>query len=115
MTGFVVVEEAPDVLRPDTLRSRLNTEGCGAEVSFVGLTRETEGEADVLRLEFDAWQDKLTPVLKDLAEQAIQNFGVLGGCDGTSDRFCGTAGAHCRHPRRQPSSKRGLPSLRVVD
>ena len=77
MTGFVLVEEAPDVLRPDTLRSRLNTEGCGAVVSFVGLTRETEGEADVLRLEFDAWQDKLTPVLKDLAEQAIQNFGVL--------------------------------------
>ena len=77
MTGFVLVEEAPDVLRPDMLRSRLNTEGCGAVVSFVGLTRETEGEADVLRLEFDAWQDKLTPVLKGLAEQAIQNFGVM--------------------------------------
>ena len=76
MTGFVLVEEAPDVLRPDLLRSRLNTEGCGAVVSFVGLTRETEGEADVLRLEFDAWQDRLTPVLKGLAEQAIQNFGV---------------------------------------
>ena len=77
MTGFVLVEEAPDVLRSDMLRSRLNTEGCGAVVSFVGLTRETEGEADVLRLEFDAWQDKLTPVLKGLAEQAIQNFGVM--------------------------------------
>ena len=77
MTGFVLVEEAPDVLRPDMLLSRLNTEGCGAVVSFVGLTRETEGEADVLRLEFDAWQDKLTPVLKGLAEQAIQNFGVM--------------------------------------
>ena len=77
MTGFVLVEEAPDVLLPDLLRSRLNTEGCGAVVSFVGLTRETEGEADVLRLEFDAWQDRLTPVLKGLAEQAIQNFGVM--------------------------------------
>lgn len=77
MTGFVLVEEAPDVLRPDLLRSRLNTEGCGAVVSFVGLTREIEGEADVLRLEFDAWQDRLTPVLKGLAEQAIQNFGVM--------------------------------------
>ena len=77
MTGFVLVEEAPDVLRPDLLRSRLNTEGCGAVVSFVGLTRENEGEADVLRLEFDAWQDRLTPVLKGLAEQAIQNFGVM--------------------------------------
>ena len=73
----VVVEEAPDVLQPDALRSKLNTEGCGAVVSFVGLTRETEGEADVLRLEFDAWQDKLTPVLRRLADEAVDRFGVL--------------------------------------
>jgi molybdopterin synthase catalytic subunit len=50
--------------------------GCGAVVSFVGLTRETEGDADVLRLEFDAWQDKLTPVLESLAHQSIARFGV---------------------------------------
>ena len=73
----MVVEEAPDVLQPDALRSKLNTEDCGAVVSFVGLTRETEGEADVLRLEFDAWQDKLTPVLRRLADEAVDRFGVL--------------------------------------
>ena len=73
----MVVEEAPDALQPDALRSKLNTEGCGAVVSFVGLTRETEGEADVLRLEFDAWQDKLTPVLRRLADEAVDRFGVL--------------------------------------
>ena len=76
MTGVVLVEEAPDGLNPDLLRSRLNTDGCGAVVSFVGLTRETEGEAEVLRLEFDAWQDKLQPVLHRLAEEAIDTFGV---------------------------------------
>ncbi len=76
MSGLVLVEEAPDVLDPNGLRSRMNTEGCGAVVSFVGLTRETEGDADVLRLEFDAWQDKLTPVLSRLAEEAIEHFGV---------------------------------------
>lgn len=76
MSGVVLVEEAPDVLDPNGLRSRMNTEGCGAVVSFVGLTRETEGDADVLRLEFDAWQDKLTPVLSRLAEEAIEHFGV---------------------------------------
>ena len=73
----MVVEEAPDALQPDALRSKLNTEDCGAVVSFVGLTRETEGEADVLRLEFDAWQDKLTPVLRRLADEAVDRFGVL--------------------------------------
>ena len=77
MSLRVVVEEAPDVLQPDALRSKLNTEGCGAVVSFVGLTRETEGEADVLRLEFDAWQDRLTPVLRRLADEAVDRFGVL--------------------------------------
>ena len=77
MSLRVVVEEAPDVLQPDALRSKLNTEDCGAVVSFVGLTRETEGEADVLRLEFDAWQDKLTPVLRRLADEAVDRFGVL--------------------------------------
>jgi molybdopterin synthase catalytic subunit len=76
MSGTVLVEEAPDVLNPDDLLKRLNTVGCGAVVSFVGLTRETEGDADVLRLEFDAWQDKLTPVLESLAHQSIERFGV---------------------------------------
>ena len=77
MSGAIIVQEAPDVLQPEALRRRLDTAGCGAVVSFVGLTRETEGDADVLRLEFDAWQDKLTPVLERLAGQAIQDFGVL--------------------------------------
>ena len=76
MSGFVLVEEAPVELNPDLLRSRLMTDGCGAVVSFVGLTRETEGEAEVLRLEFDAWQDKLQPVLHRLAQEAIEMFGV---------------------------------------
>ncbi|MFZ8906467.1 MAG: molybdenum cofactor biosynthesis protein MoaE [Poseidonia sp.] len=77
MTARVIVEEAPDSLLPDALRSKLNTEGCGAVVSFVGLTRETEGQAGVLRLEFDAWQDRLTPVLQRLANEAIERFGVF--------------------------------------
>ena len=77
MAGRVVVEEALDVLHPQALRQRLNTNDCGAVVSFVGLTRETEGTADVLRLEFDAWQDRLTPVLERLAHEAIKRFAVL--------------------------------------
>lgn len=77
MSGAIVVQEAPDFLQPEVLRTRLDTAGCGAVVSFVGLTRKTEGDAEVLRLEFDAWQDKLTPVLERLAGQAINDFGVL--------------------------------------
>lgn len=76
MSGVIVVEEAPDALDPQALLSRLPTEGCGAIVSFLGITRGTEGEADVIRLEFDAWQDRLNPVLHRLASEAIATFGV---------------------------------------
>ena len=76
MDGVVLVEEAPATLDPEGLLQRLDTKGCGAIVSFVGLTRETEGDAQVLRLEFDAWQDKLQPVLQRLAQQASREHGV---------------------------------------
>jgi len=76
MAGVVVVEEAPSQLDSEALLARLPTNGCGAVVSFLGLTRETEGDAEVLRLEFDAWQDKLNPVLRRLANEAIEMFGV---------------------------------------
>ena len=73
-----MVEEAPSQLDSEALLARLPTNGCGAVVSFLGLTRETEGDAEVLRLEFDAWQDKLNPVLRRLANEAIGMFGVRG-------------------------------------
>jgi molybdopterin synthase catalytic subunit len=76
MAGAIHVEEAPERLDPEALRANLETEGCGAVVSFVGITRGHEGEAKVLRLEFDAWQDRLQPVLYDLAQQAINDFAV---------------------------------------
>ena len=73
MSGFILIEEAPNMLDDVALKSKLPTEGCGAVVSFLGITRGREGDADVLRLEFDAWQEQLTPVLHSLAEQAISN------------------------------------------
>ncbi|MAJ00903.1 MAG: hypothetical protein CMA65_01395 [Euryarchaeota archaeon] len=76
MAERVLVEEAPLELNPHELRSKLPTEGCGAVVSFVGITRETEGEDAVLRLEFDAWKDHLTPVLSRLGQEAIDAYGV---------------------------------------
>ncbi len=77
MSGFILIEEAPIQLDDVALKSKLPTEGCGAVVSFLGITRGREGDAEVLRLEFDAWQEQLTPVLYSLAEQAISKFGVL--------------------------------------
>ncbi len=76
MAGHILIEEAPQMLDEVALKSKLPLDGCGAVVSFLGITRGTEGDAKVLRLEFDAWQEQLTPVLHNLAEQAISAFKV---------------------------------------
>ena len=39
--------------------------------------RGKEGDADVLRLEFDAWEGKLAAVLDRLAQEAMHDHGVL--------------------------------------
>jgi molybdopterin synthase catalytic subunit len=77
MRGRIIIEEALTALDENALKDKLDLEGCGAVVSFLGITRGTEGDAEVLRLEFDAWQERLTPVLQALAEKAIAEFGVL--------------------------------------
>ena len=76
MTRVRVLIE-PEQLDPESLRDMLDSEGCGSVVSFVGLTRGEEGGTKVERLEFDAWEERLPGVLNELAEQAIELFGVL--------------------------------------
>lgn len=77
MGRTIHIEEALNALDPDQLRSHLETEGCGAIVSFLGITRGTEGDADVYALEFDAWQEHLGGVLRDLAVKACDLFGTF--------------------------------------
>ena len=76
MEGQIFITEAPHTLDVDLLRSKLQTEGCGAVVSFVGITRGIDDGEEVLRLEFDAWQEKLTETLHGLAQHAITKFGL---------------------------------------
>ncbi len=76
MGASIIIEEAPNLLDSNALLQKLPKQGCGAIVSFLGITRGFEGDAEVLRLEFDAWQDKLTSVLEGLAKQAINDFSV---------------------------------------
>ena len=78
MSERIVVEEARTVLDPDALLRQLNTEGCGAVVSFVGLTRGIDNGTEILRLEFDAWHEQLRPVLLDLATVATSTYGLHG-------------------------------------
>ncbi len=77
MGRHITIQEAPHALDHETLRQQLETVGCGAIVSFLGITRGTEGDAEVYALEFDAWQEKLGPVLENLANQACDTYGAL--------------------------------------
>jgi len=56
MDGHIIIEEAVNALDENALKAKLPIDGCGAVVSFLGITRGTEGGTEVLRLEFDAWQ-----------------------------------------------------------
>ena len=77
MGRHITIQEAPHALDHEALRKQLETIGCGAVVSFLGITRGTEGDAEVYALEFDAWQEKLGPVLENLANQACDTYGAL--------------------------------------
>jgi molybdopterin synthase catalytic subunit len=72
----IVIETPASFLDPDALRSRLPVHGSGAVASFLGLTRGVDDGVDILRLEFDAWEEELPRVLHSLAEAAIERFGV---------------------------------------
>ena len=78
MSENVIIELATTALDYDGLRDKLNFSGCGCIVSFVGITRGEDDGEEVLRLEFDAWQDSLEKVLRGLAEEAMQRFLVIG-------------------------------------
>lgn len=76
MGDEIIIMEAPEDLDHQGLLEHLDLAGCGAVVSFLGITRGYDNGIEIYRLEFDAWQDKLGNVLQLLAETAIENFGI---------------------------------------
>lgn len=77
MGGHILIENALENINSEELKNKMNLEGCGAVVSFLGITRDKKDGAEVIQLEFDAWLDKLPTVLHRLAEEAIGKFGII--------------------------------------
>lgn len=76
MGDEIIIMEVSEDLDHQSLLEHLDLTGCGAVVSFLGITRGYDNGIEIYRLEFDAWQDKLGNVLQLLAETAIENFGI---------------------------------------
>jgi|TARA_Y100000758_G_C16029510_1_gene414165 molybdopterin synthase catalytic subunit len=76
MDKRVVVKVVETELDADALQRSLTTDGCGAVVSFLGIVRDIDEGEQVIRLEFDAWKERLEPVLRQLAEESIHIHGV---------------------------------------
>ena len=72
----IIIETPAEALDPDALRAKLYVHGSGAVASFIGLTRGIDEGVEVLRLEFDAWEEELPRVLHALAVSAMERFGV---------------------------------------
>ena len=99
MQGRIFIQNAPKSIDVEGLRTNLDTEGCGAIVSFVGITRGMDGDEEVLRLEFDAWQEKLSETLYSLAEGAIERILITFGSNGSPHRFGWARREHCSYSR----------------
>jgi molybdopterin synthase catalytic subunit len=76
MGGHILIENAPEIIDCEGLKRRMKLGGCGAVVSFLGITRQEKNGVRVIQLEFDAWLEKLPSVLHNLAEQAIDKFKI---------------------------------------
>lgn len=75
-TMSVHISVEAEVLNPDSLRKILETEGCGSIVSFIGITRESEGNSMVERLEFDHWDKELPIALEKIGRNAVSEFDI---------------------------------------
>ena len=76
MEENIFIQDAPNSLDINALRKQLNTEGCGAIVSFVGITREMDEGEEVLALEFDSWKEGLSSTLRTIAIAAKEKFPI---------------------------------------
>ncbi len=74
----IIIEVSESNLDSDLLREKLRFNGCGAIVSFVGITRDLEDGEIVKNLQFDAWIEKLEPTLREIAEKNKEQFNVSG-------------------------------------
>ena len=76
MSGEIIIVEAPVKLDHNSLLEKLPKKNCGAVVSFLGITRGQDNGEEIIRLEFDAWQEQLGTTLHKLAQLAMDKFGV---------------------------------------
>ena len=76
MSGEIIIVEAPVKLDHNSLLEKLPKKNCGAVVSFLGITRGQDNGEEIIRLEFDAWQEQLETTLHKLAQLAIDKFSV---------------------------------------
>ena len=74
----IIIEVCESELDSELLKKKLKFDGCGAIVSFIGITRDLEEGEKVIKLEFDAWFERLGPTLREIAERNKELFQVNG-------------------------------------
>ncbi|MAV07478.1 MAG: molybdopterin biosynthesis protein MoeE [Euryarchaeota archaeon] len=72
----VTVQVEHENLDPNLLLEKLMVSNSGAIVSFTGLTRGDENGIKVYSLDFDAWEEQLPDVLRELGKKSLIQFGV---------------------------------------
>ncbi len=70
-----VFELHADALDPESARRRVTDDGCGACVVFTGTTRERNRERDVVRLDYEAFEEMAGTEMRRIFGDALTRFG----------------------------------------
>ncbi len=76
MNVQVQITDGPLLAAPPEFSS----DGAGAIVRFDGIVRPMEGDRPIVALEYQAYQPMASDILRTLAADAVQRFGLLGVC-----------------------------------
>ena len=71
-----MIEITREPLLPDAITARVRRPGNGAVVTFLGTTRSSTGDRNVLRLEYEAYEPMAEKKLAEIAGEIRERFGV---------------------------------------
>ena len=73
----MLFEVTPGALDPQRVVEHVQSEGAGAVALFYGIVRDNNLGRRVLYLEYDAYPEMATKVMREIAEQVRDEFGAI--------------------------------------
>ena len=73
-----MIEITYDVLDPEAITNRVRSSTAGAVITFLGTTRDTTADRDVLYLEYEAYEPMAEKKLAEVAQEMMDKWPLTG-------------------------------------